>query len=841
MEWGGLSQGEAIRRLQEEGWNELPLSKPKNLRNYLIELIREPMASLLVGCGIVYLILGDPQEALVLLGFLLLMMVITAVQAHKAGRALDALRDLSSPRALVIREGIRKRIPGREVARGDWVVVQEGDRVPADGQLIQGEALGVDESLLTGESNSVVKSSGAQVLRDSQLFASTTVVHGQGIMEVAATGLRTEIGKIGKWIQSPAREQTHLERQMLRWVKILAWLSAILCGVLVLVYGLTRGNWLGGLLAGLTLAMAILPNELPAVLTIFLALGAWRIAKRRVLTRKMSAIENLGAATVLCVDKTGTLTQNRMVVQRLYADHSVFELKNSGLNSLPEQFHEVLEFGILASRPDPFDPMEQAFQSAGAQFLRGTEHLHSDWTVQKEYPLTTELMSISYVWKSKRSGEWVVGAKGAPEAVMDLCHLESAQISALSSVVQEFAGQGLRVLGVAKACLNQSELPTKQHDFDFEWVGLVGLADPVRPEVPAAITECQLAGVRVIMMTGDHPKTAQWIGRQIGLQSGSKVLTGQELALLTEVELREVVKTHTIFSRVFPEQKLKLVEALKKNGEIVAMTGDGVNDAPALRGAQIGIAMGRRGTDVAREAATLVLLDDDFASIVDAIRMGRRIYSNIQGAFAYLIAIHIPIAGMSVLPVFLNLPLVLLPIHIAFLHLIIEPVCSIAFEAELPQSNLMRQLPRSPDSPLLTLGAVFPAVLQGVSILISLAAIYGLALYRGQGEADARTLSFTSLVVSNLVLIMTSRAVTLRIGVKNPWTVGIVAGSLVLLLAVLYQPNLRGAFRFSVLHPLDWVICLGVGGVSVVWFGVLQRMVKIFEHRRVGQFTKIKD
>ncbi len=827
IDWGGLSHGVAIRRLQEEGFNELPLSKSKNLGNFLIELIREPMTFLLMGCGLVYLIIGDPREAFSLLGFLCLMIVLTATQASKAERALGALRDLSSPRALVIREGRRKRIPGREVVRGDWVVVQEGDRVPADGRLIQGEVVRVDESLLTGESSSVEKKFGAPEVRDSQLFASTLVVYGQGVMEVTATGAKTEIGKIGKLMQSPVREQTHLERQISRWVRIFARIAATLCGLLVLAYGLTRGNWLSGLLAGLTLAMAILPNELPAVLTIFLALGAWRMSKRRVLTRKMSAIEDLGAATVLCVDKTGTLTQNRMVVQKLYADDTFYEVRNAGLNFLPEQFHEVLEFGILASRPDPFDPIEQAVQSAGARLLSGTEHLHSDWTLQKEYPLTAELMSISYVWKSQRPGEWVVGAKGAPEAVMDLCHLPSDQSTALARVVQDLANQGLRVLGVAKAHLRQSELPTKQHDFDFEWVGLVGLVDPIRPGVHDAIQECQMAGVRVMMMTGDHPETAHWIGRQIGLSIGAEVLTGQELGSFTEQELREVVKTHCIFSRVLPDQKLKLVEALKKNGEVVAMTGDGVNDAPALRGAQIGIAMGRRGTDVAREAASLVLLDDDFTSIVDAIRMGRRIDLNLQSAFTYLIAVHIPIAGMSVLPVFLGLPLVLLPIHIAFLHLMIEPVCSIVFEAGSTQPDLMKRLPRGPGHSFLSHEVVFPAVVQGVGILVSLLVMYLLSLFGGRGEADARTLSFTSLVVSHLALMVINLTTTPRVALKNKWIVGILVGALIFLCLAIYQPALRGVFKFSTLHALDWVICLGVGGLGVIWLGALRRFAQV--------------
>jgi Ca2+-transporting ATPase len=386
------------------------------------------------------------------------------------------------------------------------------------------------------------------------------------------------------------------------------------------------------------------------------------------------------------------------------------------------------------------------------------------------------------------------------------------------------AAEGLRVLGVAKAHLTRAQLPSKQHDFDFNWVGLVGLADPVRPGVPQAIKDCQAAGVRVIMMTGDHPQTAQWIGRQIGFGADVVVVTGSELDQLSDFQLRETVRQVQIFSRVRPEQKLRIVEALRSNGEVVAMTGDGVNDAPALRGAQVGIAMGGRGTDVAREASSLVLLDDDFASIVDAIRMGRRIYTNIQSAFVYLLAVHIPIAGMSVLPVFLNLPLVLLPVHIAFLHLIIEPVCSIVFEAEPSSPEQMKKPPRHPNSPLLTHYQLTSSLIQGTSILFTLMAIYIFSLYRGQGEDDARALTFTSLVFSNLTLILTSRTLGSKGVEKNQWTTGVILGSLVLLIAVLYLPELRQVFRFSYLHPLDWLICLVAGGVSVLWLALLNRL-----------------
>ena len=829
----GLSTAEVLKRLDEDGFNELPVSQTKGLPHFLVELAKEPMTFLLVACGSIYLVLGDLQEAVMLLSFLFIIIGITAYQTRKAERALEALRDLSSPRALVIRDGKKQRIPGREVVKNDLVIIHEGDRIPADGVLISGANISIDESLLTGESTPVDKSP-MKIDRDfnngsSRLYAATTVIRGQGILRVKATGVRTELGKIGKSIQTSRRQPTQLEVQTSSLVQVFAWIASLLCALVIVAYGLTRGNWLNAFLAGLTLAMAILPNELPAVLTIFLALGAWRISQRRVLTRKMSAVENLGAATVLCVDKTGTLTLNRMSIQILFTEGETLELSNHTVSSLPEKFHELIEFGILASQQEPFDPMEKAFFNTGNCYLLGTEHLHSDWALKKEYPLSSELLSISHAWESKQKGEYVIGAKGAPEAIIDLCHLDSVKAKNLYQQVESMTNGGLRVLGIAKSYVHTPELPLKQHDFDFRFLGLVGLADPIRKEVPQAIAECKTAGVKVVMITGDHPSTARSIARQIGLQNADRVITGSELSNMTDAELQKAIKVVSVFSRVVPEQKLKLVEAFKKNGDVVAMTGDGVNDAPALKSAHIGIAMGGRGTDVARESASLVLLDDDFGSIVEAIRMGRRIFENLQNTLVYLLAVHVPIAGMSVLPVLLNLPLVLLPVHIAFLHLLIEPACSVAFEAEPAGKNTMLQPPRNPKEPLFSKKIFIPSLIRGNSILVALLLIYMISLYRGQGEEDARALTFTTLIISNLALIFTSRTsvTTTKTRLnpsKNRAFLWISLSSMAILTLVLSVPSLRDLFRFSTLHLLDLIICFVVGIGSVAWFEGLRKL-----------------
>lgn len=821
----GLSEVEAAKQLETDGPNALPQAERRRLARLCLEIVSEPMVFLLIGCGVIYFFLGDRQEAFMLLGFLGVILGITLYQERKTERALEALRDLSSPRALVIRDGQKKRVAGRDVVRGDVVILSEGDRVPADGEILGCRNFYVDESLLTGESVPVVKAERGTTL-SSAVYAGTTVVGGSGVFRVAHTGNATELGKIGRVLQRAEVEPTKLQFETRKLVKVIATIAAALCLIVVVAFALTRSDWLGGLLAGLTLAMAILPNELPAVLTIFLALGAWRLSQKRVLTRRTPAIESLGMATVLCVDKTGTLTYNRMALRKLFSGGKFHDLVDNRGVELPEDFHEVVEYGILAGDKDPFDPMDRAFKQVGQDYLTRTEHLHPDWTLVKQYPLSPDLLALSHVWKTSEGKPFPIATKGAPEAVVDLCHLEPAERTEIAARVKEMADAGLRVLGVAKARFREPSLPPKQHDFDFEFVGLVGLEDPVRPEVPGAIAECRTAGVRVVMITGDHPETAKSIARQIHLPNPESLLTGEDLNRLSDEELKERVRTTQVCARMVPEQKLRLIEALKSNGEIVAMTGDGVNDTPALKTAHIGIAMGQRGTDVARESASLVLLDDDFGSIVEAIRMGRRIYDNLQHAMAYLLAVHVPITGISVIPIFFNLPLVLMPVHIAFLHLIIEPACSVAFEAEPTDPGVMRRPPRRLDEKLFSRSILIPTLWQGLSVLAVLLAVFLVALHRGQGEVDARTLAFTALIVANLGLIFTNRswsASSFRTkGQANRAFWWVLGGSLFLLSLVLTVPRLRELFRFSELHAVDVGICLAAGLVSSLWFEALK-------------------
>ncbi len=833
---GGLTQAEARSRLASDGPNELPSSKPRGLAGIALEVVREPMFLLLIACGALYLVMGDVRDAMLLLGFVAVVMVITFLQQRRTERALDALRDLSSPRALVWRDGAPVRIPGREVVRGDLLVLSEGDRIAADTVLVSGSSVSVDESLLTGESVSVRKAPGVGMLDavgkpggdDTPfLFSGTLLVQGKGTARVVATGIRTAIGGISTALNELQEEPTRVQRDTRRAVRVLAIGGVSLSLCIAVIYGLTRDDWLNGMLAGITTAMALVPEELPVILTVFLGLGAWRIAQKRVLTRRIPAIEMLGAATVLCTDKTGTLTENRMSLAALWLDNEAAPLRIEEGQPLPEPYHLLLEFATLAGHRDPFDPMEQAIVDSTGHLLGETEHVHPDWRLVNEYPLTPGLKAMSRVWASATDDRLVIASKGAPEHVIELCHVEAARAARIMAAAEAMASRGLRVLGVARAYYTGSRLPDVQHDFDFEFVGLVALADPLRAGVPGAVAEAQAAGVRIIMITGDYPATGLSIARQAGIDTAAGCLTGADLEALSDAELRERVRVVDVFCRMVPEQKLRLVSALKANGETVAMTGDGVNDAPALKAAHIGIAMGQRGTDVARESAALVLLDDDFMSMVAAIRLGRRIFDNLRKAVTFIVGVHVPIVGMSFLPVLFGWPMMLMPIHVMFLQLIIDPVCSIVFEAEPEDSDTMRRPPRAPEASIFGAASVLVGLLQGMVLLASVLAVDWIARSRGVDADGARALTFTTLAMGAVALVFANRSVSNDIRrmllAKNNALWPIAIGTCVLLAAVLTVPVLRSAFHFSSLAMHDLATAFAAAVLSSIAFLLLKR------------------
>ena len=834
----GLSQAEARLRLAAEGPNELPTAGQRQLLGIALGVLREPMFLLLVSAGAIYLFLGDVNDALMLLGFVCVVMGITIYQEYKTERVLEALRDLTSPRALVVREGVAQRIAGREVVRGDILILAEGDRVPADAILIECSNFTADESLLTGESVAVRKvaglphecadsdSSNRSVIQAGgddhpYVYSGTLIVQGRGMARVLATGAHSEIGKIGKALHEVVIETSPLQKEINRLVRWLAVIGVLLCLVLVLIYGFTRSDWLHGLLSGITLAMTLLPEEYPVVLTVFLAMGAWRISRHQILTRRMPTVEALGSAIVLCVDKTGTLTLNRMTVQKLSVAGEIFGIDSSN-TELPETFHELVEFAVLSSEAEPFDPMEKAIHELAIHFLADTEHLHHDWEHKHDYALSPELLALSRVWRARDRDEYVVASKGAPEAIADLCHLNATQLATLDTRINALAAQGMRVLGVARASYKGREWPDIQHDFDFEFIGLIGLADPVRPTVSAALRECETAGIRVVMITGDYPATAAAIAQQIGLNSGDGgIITGPELSQLDDATLRERIRHSNIFARMVPQQKLRLVNALKANGEVVAMTGDGVNDAPALKAAHIGIAMGGRGTDVAREAAALVLLDDDFASIVHAIHLGRGIFDNMRKAMAYIFAVHIPIVGLSLIPLLLGWPAVFAPVHIVFLEMIINPACSIAFEAEPAENNIMQRPPRNQQEPLFGKYTLLISLVQGLIVLLATLAVLSYAMYMGASAETARALTFSTVVIGNLGLILVNRSwqhtilTTLHSRNRSLWWV--IGGAFSFLILALTLPFMQEVFHFASITFAQFALCVITGLCSVIW------------------------
>ena len=817
--WRGLTDSEAQRRLRQFGPNTLPAAHKATLFSIAFATLKEPMLVLLLSTGVVYLLIGDLREAIAILASIFLVLGISVVQKQRTERTLEALRDLTSPRALVVRAESTRRIPAREVVPEDIVVLNEGDRVPADAQVVESVLLALDESLLTGESLPVQKvaalgenSIGEGDTTNSRVYSGSLVICGHGIARVTDTGAQTEIGKIGRHLGHLVTESSNLEKETTKLVRLFGLVSILVCVVVAVAYGLLRGNWVKGVLSALALAIAMLPEEFPVVLTVFMALGAWRISRKKVLTRRFPAIEMLGSATVICVDKTGTLTENRMAVQEVFASPSQQENRSRD---------NVLWMGALASDQNTLDPVDKAIHAAA--------NLHeTPGRLIREYPLSSDCMLIAKAYADSNRSV-LLAAKGAPEEILKLAPMPASVRREVDSALKTMTDKGMRVIAVATERISSSEiLPADKRQLRLDLVGLVGLADPIRPTVPNAIAQLAQAGVRVVMITGDYSGTARAIAGQAGLAKSDGAITGQTLEQMDENALRSAVRDCNVFARVRPDQKLRLVEALKSNGEVVAMTGDGVNDAPALKAAHIGIAMGARGSDVAREAAALVLADDDFPAIISAVSLGRRIYDNLTKAVRFVFAAHVPIAGLAVLPVIFNWPILLMPLHIVFIELIIDPACSMAFEAEPAEPGIMQRKPRAQDARLFDRSTVFIGLLQGVGLLLAVLLTFVFSMRSGHTAEDTRTIAFATLVVGNVVLIWANRSARNTVlesrENRNPALWLVTFGSTATLCAALYVPYLRALFQLSVLHPNDLALALVLGSISITWFEVLKLM-----------------
>jgi P-type Ca2+ transporter type 2C len=837
-EFTGLSGVEAERRVVAEGPNLLPQADPRSGFRIVGEVLREPMLALLLGAGLTYLLLGDHIEALILLAFATFSVAVTVIQETRTEHVLEALRDLSAPRALVIRDGERVRIAGRDVVTGDLLVLEQGDRVAADAILIEAHELKADESLLTGESLPVHKRVGKGIALDARhrpggedrpyVYSGSMVARGSGIARVIATGPHTEIGKIGKSLEQLEPEAPHLRVETARIVRLCAIGGAMVALLVVLLFGLTRGGWLDAALAGIATGMSMLPEEFPVVLTIFLAMGAWRIGKAGVLTRRAAAIETLGSTTILCTDKTGTLTENRMAVVRLWHPEGGFADVDLD-KAIENQFASVIETSMLASAVEAIDPMDIAIHEAG----RDVKGHSRNWELTHRYGLRPELLAMSNRWKVADDPErFVIAAKGAPEAVVQLCNLSAIERERMLVAVDAMAIDGIRVLGVARAETRENKHAASHRDYPFKLVGLIGLTDPLRPSAEPAIAECQSAGIRVAMITGDYAATAHAIAKHAGIADGD-VLTGGELDALDDAALAQCIEHISVFARIMPEQKLRIVEAFKANGEIVAMTGDGVNDAPSLKAAHIGIAMGRRGTDVAREAASIVLLDDDFGSIVKTIALGRQIYDNIRKAMAFIFAVHVPIAGLALLPLVLGTPILFGPIHIALLEMVIDPVCALVFEAERPEPDIMRRPPRDPKERLFSWGMIVWSIFQGVVAFAILAALYLACLEIGMSDADLRGLIFFALVAEIFALVLINRSYSASLvqalARKNTALLLVLSGVGTVVALVLFVAPVRAFLKFGTLHGHDFLI---VGATSVLLLVGLELLKPMSNHLR---------
>lgn len=791
----GLTTKQARERLRFHGYNQLSSSKPKSILKIAVEVVKEPIFLLLIACGVLYVILGEYREGSMMLLTIFIIIFITFYQHLKTEKSLEALKRLSSPRALVIRDGVEMRIPGIEVVPDDLIILQEGDRVPADAELLQAWNLLVDESILTGESLPVSKSKTSEDIK--KVFSGSIVVQGKGIAKVESTGVHTQLGLIGASLQKIEKDGTRLQKEMKVFIRNIFISGVVLSICIVVAFYVTRGNLIQSILNGLASAMAILPEEFPVVLTIFLAMGAWRLSNQKVLTRKPSAIETLGSATVLCSDKTGTITQNKMEVVSIYAQKKWYD-KTDFIDNKSEIFN-IIETAHLASAIRSIDPMEKALHS-----LRSIKDFASVDDIQliKEYPLSRHLLAMTNVWSNGKKGGFSICSKGAPEAILSLCKLSTEERDPYLRILNQMAKNGFRVIAVARASWQEESLPNNQEDFVFQILGLIAFTDPIRPEVPEAVRICEEAGIKVKMITGDFPVTASSIASQIGLKDPENVITGDELKHLDMAQLRKKIEGVHVFARIKPEQKLQLINALKSNGEVVAMTGDGVNDAPALKAADIGIAMGVKGTDVAREASSLVLLDDNFASIVAAIRSGRKIYDNLQKAISYVFAIHIPIIGLTFLPAFFPaIPILLMPLHIMFMELIIDPVCSIAFESEGEEIGIMLRPPRNPHELFFGWHKMAYSFFQGFLLLMVVVAVYFFSKWEGHQETEIRAISFSTLIIGNLFLILTSlsktrNVISILIG-KNRALLLIISAAFTLLIMMLTIPSLQTIFSIQ--------------------------------------------
>ncbi len=833
INWNGLKNADVQERLQKFGKNRLEQKKKESFLLKIVHIIMEPMFLLLVIAALIYFFLGEPQDGFIMLVFVVVIIAIEVIQEWKTDQTLNALKDLSAPKIKVIRDGQTLNILSEDLVPDDLMLIEEGVKIPADGFIIKANDLRVNESSLTGEAEAVWKKISeskektiVDYWRKDYVYTGTLVITGSATILVDKIGTKTEYGKIGNHLAKIEKNKTLLDKQIEKLVKVCAIIAFVLLLLVAVVTFFNATNLkvvdriIQSILAGITIAMAMIPEEFPVVLTVFLSIGAWRLAKKKSLIRNLAAIETMGAVSVLAVDKTGTITENKMTVTE---------------TAITENEDRFVQIVGLACETDPYDPMEVAILEYANRKGWSRDRLFSA-TLITEYPFTDELKMMGHVWKT--DSQIMIAVKGSPESVLNRSNLSEAEKQAILKQIEIFAQKGLRVLAVGEqAVSSETEIPQRIDACSLHFLGLIGLTDPPRDGIKENILVCQNAGINVIMITGDNGITARAIAKQVGIFNTDHTITGAEINEWSEDELAKKIKETTIFSRVTPEHKMKIVQAFKQNGEVVAMTGDGVNDAPALKYADIGIAMGERGSEVSREAADLILMDDDFSTIVDTIKDGRRIYDNIRKAIGYIFVIHIPIALTALMGPLLGIPqaaLFLLPTHIVLLELVIDPTCSVVLERQPSEPNSMTRPPRNPNKTILSTGLLVKSFIQGIMIFLASFGSYYMTLLKDPVNDElARTMGLTVLIIANIFLVQVNSSNHL-LGIqtflklfwdKVIWT--ILGGTLIILIALIYSP-ISGLLDLAALSLNQFLLCVFLGMVSVYWFDV----VKIIKNRK---------
>lgn len=823
----GLTSEQVIQARSQFGLNQLTYKKGNDLLAALLRIVKEPMMILLFTATAIYFISGKLGDGIFLSIAILFQAFISIFQYSRSKNALDKLKDFSQPTCKVIRNGETQKIKSEEVVVGDNLIVDEGSLIVADGKIIQSNDFSVNESILTGESLPVFKDKNSEI---PLIYSGTTVTTGLAIVRITAIGNETKLGKIGNSIEGIDEEKTPLELQIANFVKKMAIVGGVVFVIVWIINYVHSHSLLTSLLQSLTLAMSILPEEIPVAFTTFMALGAWRLMKMGIVVKQMKTVETLGSATIICTDKTGTITENIMSLAKLF----VFSTKK--LSELAEvstsEEKDLITLGMWASEPIPFDPMEIALHLAYTEFVSKDER--PDFKLVHEYPLGGKPPMMTHIFEDNH-GNRIVAAKGAVETMMKVSSLTAAEQKEIKEVVQEIAKDGYRTLGVGISDFSGTDFPSNQEELAFKFKGVVAFYDPPKKNIEQVLKSFYDAGIAVKIITGDNAETTSAIAKQIHFQGYEKSINGEELMKLNEDELGNCVMETAIFTRMFPEAKLKIIHALKGKKQIVAMTGDGVNDGPALKAAHIGIAMGKKGTEIAKDAASLILLEDDLAKMIDAIAMGRKIYTNLKKAIQYIISIHIPIILMVFIPLALGwiYPNIFSPIHVIFLEIIMGPTCSIIYENEPMEKNLMLQKPKAISTTFFQWRELTVSIVQGLVIALGTLFIYRYAVYNGYNEELTRTMVFTDLVVANIFLTLINRSfyysIWTTLKYKNKLVLYIIAITVLIVASLLFVPPLTIFFEFETLNFTQLLLCIVVGFISVIWF----EMVKLVKRRKL--------